>query len=105
MFASKIIKIMDKSLNTTSSSPDLTGVHATTYEVIRNRCKRAKISLTKLCREAGVNRSVLEDWKRSEPKTLRILHAFNEVLLQAELDMSQRGEVRDETQPSDAQPS
>jgi lambda repressor-like predicted transcriptional regulator len=84
MFASNFTNTMEKSLNTTQSSQGVTDVHGTTYDILRNRCKAAGISLTKLCKEAGVNRSVLEDWKRSEPKTLRILQAFEAVLSRIE---------------------
>lgn len=84
MFAPKLINTMVNSLNTTKSSQGVTDVHGTTYNILRNRCKAAGISLTRLCKEAGVNRSVLEDWKRREPKTLRILQAFEVVLSRIE---------------------
>lgn len=41
-----------------------------TFESLKAACEEAGTNLSEVCREAGVDRSTLEHWKREEPKTI-----------------------------------
>lgn len=47
---------------------------------LKIRCAKAGISLSKLCNEAGIDRSVVERWKKEEPKTLQTLRKLESTL-------------------------
>lgn len=42
------------------------------YDEINAACKAAGTNLTKVCREANVDRSTLTRWKTEDPKSIRI---------------------------------
>jgi ribosome-binding protein aMBF1 (putative translation factor) len=50
------------------------------YRSLKTQCGNAGISISKLCKEARVNRSILERWKRSEPKSIKTYNALLEAL-------------------------
>jgi len=52
----------------------------TAYESIKSRCDEAGIKISAVCRKAGVDRSVLERWKPSDPKSIQNLNAFNDAI-------------------------
>lgn len=60
------------------SSPNVTG---NTYSYLKSECDKLGISVSKLCREAKVNRTLLERWKRKEPHTLQSYNALQQALL------------------------
>lgn len=70
IFAEKLLKNMDK-------SPNITG---TTYQHLKQQCEAVGISLTQLCREAGVERSTVERWKHRDPKSIEMLKEFNAII-------------------------
>jgi len=55
-----------------------------TYTIIKDRAKRANISLSQLCKDTGISRDTLEKWKKREPNTLVILEKLNTALSNAE---------------------
>ena len=55
-----------------------------TYKIIKERAKRAGVSIRQLCIKVGVSRDTLENWKEKEPQTLIILKKINEALANAE---------------------
>ena len=55
-----------------------------TYTIIKDRAKRANISLSQLCKGIGISRDTLEKWKKREPNTLVILEKLNAALSNAE---------------------
>lgn len=46
------------------------------FEQLEKQCKEAGTNLTKVCRAAGVSRTVPVRWKVKEPKTIRIYRAL-----------------------------
>ena len=50
------------------------------YDKIKTLAKNKNMSISKLCRLAGVNRMSLEKWKHKTPKTLEIYFSLMEVL-------------------------
>jgi hypothetical protein len=46
---------------------------ANIYETLKRKCKRAGTDLTQVCRDAGIDRSIPERWKKENPKTLDIV--------------------------------
>lgn len=50
------------------------------YTSLKTQCAEAGISISKLCKEADVNRSILERWKRSEPKSIKTYNTLLEAL-------------------------
>ena len=44
-----------------------------TYNHLQKLCTQAGTNLAQICRDANLDRSVLERWKKEEPKTLIIL--------------------------------
>lgn len=65
------------SLNVTANTP---AIPADIYTSLKSQCDALGISLSKLCREADVDRSVIERWRRSEPKSIRTYNALVEAL-------------------------
>lgn len=65
------------SLGVTSDTPT---IPADIYTSLKTQCDALGISLSKLCREADVDRSVIERWRRSEPKSIRTYNALVEAL-------------------------
>lgn len=65
------------SLDITANTPT---IPADIYSSLKSQCEALGISLSKLCREADVDRSVLERWRRSEPKSIRTYNALVEAL-------------------------
>lgn len=51
-----------------------------TYSSLKAECEEAGISLSQLCREADVDRSVIERWKNKDPKSIEILNSLREAL-------------------------
>ncbi len=47
---------------------------------LKTACKEAGTNLTELCREAGVDRSVVERWKNKPPKSFETLIRLNAAL-------------------------
>lgn len=52
----------------------------TTYSSLKAECEKAGISLSQLCREADVDRSVVERWKTKDPKSIETLNALKSAL-------------------------
>jgi predicted transcriptional regulator len=50
------------------------------YSSLKSECDSLGISISKLCREADVDRSVLERWRRSDPKSIKTYNALLEAL-------------------------
>ena len=48
-----------------------------TYQEIKNRCESLNVSISLVCREAGVDRSIIERWKSKDPKSIDTLNAIN----------------------------
>ena len=44
------------------------------YDEILSECKMLKISISKLCRMSGVNRPLLNRWKKEDPKSIVLLN-------------------------------
>lgn len=59
------------------TSQNITG---STYIYLKQQCDEVGISLTQLCREAGVERSTIERWKQKDPNTIEILNNLKAVL-------------------------
>lgn len=58
--------------------PDLTD--GTLHDYVKRECEEAGISIYRLCKESGTNRSVVEQWKKSDPKTIQVLRRMQEVI-------------------------
>lgn len=43
------------------------------YQSLQDLCTAAGTNITQICRDADVNRSILQSWKNENPKTLQIL--------------------------------
>ncbi len=43
------------------------------YQSLQDLCTEAGTNITQICRDADVNRSILQSWKNENPKTLQIL--------------------------------
>lgn len=50
------------------------------YENIVKKCEDLGISISELCRNANVNRSILARWKNQTPKSIEILNKLNNEL-------------------------
>ena len=50
------------------------------YSHLNEMCKTKGVSLHSVCLEAKVNRSLLEKWKRKNPKTIEIYFALLEAV-------------------------
>lgn len=50
------------------------------YTSLKTQCDEAGISISKLCKEANVNRSILERWKHVEPKSIQTYNKLVETL-------------------------
>lgn len=55
-----------------------------TYWSLKKRCDQNGISLSELCREAGIDRSILERWKIKNPKSIEMHNALLEALSRIE---------------------
>jgi transcriptional regulator with XRE-family HTH domain len=51
-----------------------------TYQSLKEQCEEVGISMSRLCREAGVDRGTIERWKHKDPNTIEILNALKDVL-------------------------
>lgn len=78
---------METPQNTTrdnGSSPNVTnntsGLPNDIYSSLKSECDSLGISISKLCREAEVDRSVLERWRRSDPKSIKTYNALLDAL-------------------------
>lgn len=60
------------------TSSDITG---SAYSYLKSECDRLGISVSKLCREANIERSLLERWRQKDPKSLQMYNALKEALL------------------------
>jgi transposase-like protein len=52
------------------------------YSTLLEAATAAGTNLSEVCREAGVNRSTVELWKRRQPKTLEIIDSMFKVIEQ-----------------------
>lgn len=52
------------------------------YTELLEAATAAGTNLSEVCREAGVNRSTVELWKRRQPKTLEIIDSMYKVIEQ-----------------------
>ena len=50
------------------------------FDSLSQACTEAGIPLQHVCREAGVDRSVVEKWKKGDPKSVRTIDALTEAL-------------------------
>ena len=48
-----------------------------TYQKIKERADALNVSISLVCREAGVDRSIIERWKSKDPKSIDTLNAIN----------------------------
>lgn len=51
-----------------------------TYSSLKSECDSLGISISQLCREADVDRSVVERWKSKDPKSIEILNSLKGAL-------------------------
>ena len=47
---------------------------------LKAECKAAGTNLNEVCKEAGYKRSIVERWKKTPPKTLRIISDLRAVI-------------------------
>jgi transposase-like protein len=47
---------------------------------LKIKCAEAGTNLTHVCRQAGVNRSTIEKWKREEPTSLQIIRKLEKAI-------------------------
>jgi hypothetical protein len=73
IFAEKFLKVMSDTGTTLKFTENV-------YDEISQACTDAGIPLQHVCREAGVDRSVLERWKKENPKSIKILNALSKAL-------------------------
>lgn len=52
----------------------------TLFEELEQKCKDAGTNLNHVCKEAKVDRTTLEHWKKGDPKTIQILRAIETVI-------------------------
>lgn len=57
-----------------------TGKMENTFNYLKSECEKLGVSLSEVCRRAGVDRSVIERWKKKEPKTVQILRRLEEAI-------------------------
>lgn len=68
---------MENTGNITSSTQKVTG---TLYASLKAECEQAGLQLGTVCREAGVDRSLMERWKKKDPKTIEVLNSLREAI-------------------------
>lgn len=68
---------MDNTANITVASQSVTG---SLYASIKSECDAAGIPLSILCREAGIDRSIIERWKKKDPKTIQIVNSLRDAM-------------------------
>jgi len=56
------------------------------YAEIEKRAKHIGVKLSEVCRKAGVDRSILERWKKEDPKSITTLNALNNALDEIEAE-------------------
>lgn len=72
---------MENTGNTQEVTETSSNVTGNTYSSLKSECDKLGISVSKLCREAQIDRSVLERWRKKEPQTLKIYNALQQALL------------------------
>lgn len=68
---------MENTENITNTSQPVTG---TLYSSLKAECDAAGIPLGTVCREAGIDRSLMERWKKKDPKTIEVLNSLRDAL-------------------------
>lgn len=58
--------------NSPNVTPDTDEHVSDTYKSLVVGCKKARISIAKLCRTADVSQSVIQRWKKEEPLSIKI---------------------------------
>lgn len=53
------------------------------YAKLVAKCEEAGTDITKVCRDAGVDRSIVERWKDKDPKTIVILAQLEKAIAKA----------------------
>jgi hypothetical protein len=43
------------------------------FKELEEKCKAANTTITELCREAGLDRTVIQKWKKKTPKSIEML--------------------------------
>lgn len=61
----------------TGNSRPVTG---SLYASLKSECDAAGIQLGTVCREAGIDRSIMERWKKKDPKTIQVVNALRDAL-------------------------
>ena len=56
------------------------------YADIEKRAKQIGVKLSEVCRKAGVDRSILERWKKEDPKSITTFNALNAALDEIEAE-------------------
>lgn len=64
------------------------------YTSLKIECAKAGITLKEMCERAGVNRDLLSEWKKKEPKSIITLRKLRAAI--KELDKSQTTNVNTE---------
>lgn len=54
------------------------------YDRIKTKCASLGVSISEVCRMAGVDRSILERWKTQNPKSINTLNAINAAIEEIE---------------------
>ncbi len=68
---------MENTQEITSNTPEVTG---TLYASLKAECEAAGLRLGTVCRAAGVDRSIVQKWKKEDPKTIRVANAIREAI-------------------------
>lgn len=55
-------------------------INMNVYEEIKKQCDELGISISSICKEAQVDRQLVERWKKGDPKSIEIYKKLKEVL-------------------------
>lgn len=61
----------------------------TAYEEIKEKCEQLDISISSVCKEASVDRQLVERWKKQDPKSIVIYNKLIGILNDKQQEINQ----------------
>lgn len=68
---------MENTQEITSNTQEVTG---TLYASLKAECDAAGLKLGTVCRVAGIDRSLMERWKKKDPKTIEVANLLRDTI-------------------------
>lgn len=56
------------------------------YTELNEACRMAGTNLNKICSKEGIDRSILERWKKNDPKSIRIYKKLTAAIEQSKVE-------------------